>query len=94
MIGAINSEPAAVSPTVHMSSTSCVAAAADVMKDIYIIVEPGSHPNNSHLSIINTLEDVTEMVMTRSQSREMETTGNVPITTANPEDGAATVGAR
>ena len=30
-----------------------------------------------------------EMVMTRSQSREMETTGDVPITNANPEDDAA-----
>ena len=85
----INSEPAAVYPTVPVSSDSCVAAAADVMTDIDIIAEPDSHPNKSRLPNINTPEVTSEMMMNRSQSHEMETTANVPTTTANLEDDAA-----
>ena len=66
---AINSEPAAVSPTVLISSDSCVAAAADVITDIDITVEPDSLPDDSRVSNINTSETAAEMVMTRSQSQ-------------------------
>ena len=59
------------------------------MTDIDITAEPNSLPDYSCVSNINISEIAAEMVMTRSQSREMETTGDVPITNANPEDGAA-----
>ena len=82
----INSEPEAVSSTVPISSDSCVAAAVDVMTDVDILVEPNSLPGDSSMSNINTTGTAAKMVMTRSQSREMETTGDVPVTNANPED--------
>ena len=59
------------------------------MTDVDILVEPNSLPGDSSMSSINTTGTAAKMVMTRSQSREMETTNNVYITNTNPEDDAA-----
>ena len=79
----INSEPASVSSTVAVSSGSCVAASVDVTTDIDITTEPRSLPDYYCVSNINISGTPAQMVMTRSRSREMETTGDVPFTIAN-----------
>ena len=81
-----NSDPAAVSSSVQTPSEFYVAATEEVMTDDDIPTELGSHLNNSSQRNIDALEPVRDMVMTRSQSREMEaditTTTGVPTSTA------------
>ena len=87
---ATNSEIAAAYSAMQTSPDSCAAATTDTMIDVNNIAETGSHSDTVCDRNIDNPGPVPDMWMTRSPSREMETTNNeVPDSSTSPAGGAA-----
>ena len=86
---AANSESAAVSPTGPVSPDCCITGTPDPLTDVVIITELDTNPDCACVSDLNSSNPCTAMVMTRSQSREMETNSDVYIENTNEEGDAA-----